>query len=99
MLTEEIKLTDTATLLFRAHERQILRKGAMPGNLGWVVADRAYVSKTDKGRLKTTFVQHGVYNHTWYDHESGLEIEPPPDNPGFDYRQVVEEYSKSFDHK
>ena len=44
-------------LLYLAHRRALKRLGLSPGNLGWVVTDNAYLSKTDKGILETT--RHG----------------------------------------
>jgi hypothetical protein len=54
-------------LLFCAHRRALKRLGLRPGNLGWVVTDNAYLSKTDKGILETT--RHGPrsYEHRLLD--------------------------------
>ena len=50
-------------LLYLAHLRAAKRRNLIIGNLGWVVTDNAYLSKTDKGILETT--RHGprTYKH------------------------------------
>ena len=50
-------------LLFAAHCRALKRLGLTAGNLGWVVTDNAYLSKTNQGVLETT--RHGPrrYSH------------------------------------
>lgn len=55
--------------LAKAHERAAKRAGAVIGNYGWVWCDDAIISKTSKGKLKTTWPTHkgGRYIHEWYD--------------------------------
>ena len=50
-------------LLYLAHRRALKRLGLRPGNLGWVVDNNAYLSKTSGGVLQTT--RHGPrsYEH------------------------------------
>jgi len=72
-----------AAALFAAHERQIIRKGARPGNLGWVVTEKSYLSKTNKGILDTTRQPNGRYRHVWLNADGEAIL--PPDAP-WDYR-------------
>lgn len=67
-----------------AHQRQLIRKGAFPGNLGWVVLDDTYLSKTDRGILETRRIAGPRYRHTWTDYE-GAVIDPS--DRWWDYRK------------
>jgi hypothetical protein len=54
-------------LLYLAHRRALKRLGLSPGNLGWVVDHKNYLSKTSGGVLQTT--RHGprTYEHRLLD--------------------------------
>ncbi len=50
-------------LLFAAHLRAAKRLGLQFGNLGWVVTETAYLSKTSGGVLETRRLAKGKYTH------------------------------------
>jgi len=66
--------------LIAAHDRQLVRKGAFPGNHGWVVTETAYLSKTDKGCLETIRIAPGKYQHKWTAHSYDDTVIDPPDH-------------------
>lgn len=56
-------------LLFEAHCRQLISSGAFAGNMGWVVTDDCYISKTNRGYLETRRIGPRHYTHIWTERE------------------------------
>lgn len=56
-------MTDPFSLLIAAHVRAANRMEAVIYNMGWVATDSDYLSKTDKGILRTTRLRSGKYSH------------------------------------
>ena len=58
-------MSTTQKLLFAAHLRAAKRVGLEFGNLGWVVTETAYLSKTNAGVFETRRVCKGKYVHVF----------------------------------
>jgi hypothetical protein len=56
-------VNDPFSLLVAAHVRAANRMEAIIQNMGWVATDNDYLSKTNKGILKTTRLRSGKYVH------------------------------------
>jgi hypothetical protein len=51
--------------LRQAHERRAKKDGVTLWNHGWVVTNRTWLSKTERGILKTRRLASGRYKHVY----------------------------------
>jgi len=65
-------MENVMTNLAKAHMRKLVHENIWPTNninLGWVVTESAFVSKTTKGILETKRLARGKYSHSWLERE------------------------------